>query len=189
MEEIKNYHIVNHRAPYATPEELDYLCELAKTLPAGASVCMLGAGPGVMALAILEGNPRLNMTIIDHDTLQYADAHLRAAGFPDVNLWRMDSAAAAQEWSGGKVDLLIVDADHSYEGVRRDILAWSKLVREGGYIFFHDYDARGTLFEHQEQYPGVMQAVDEFILPEAISRVMAYRIEARVGTAIVLKHE
>lgn len=176
------YHDLNHQCPYATSDELDYLNALAKTLPAGASVVMLGAGPGVMMVAVLEGNPKLNALIVDNTTLAYADAHLCAAGFPDVNLWHMDSAAAAQEWSGGNIDLLIVDADHTYAGVRRDILAWSKFIREGGTIFFHDYDARGTMFENQEQYPGVKQAVLEIMPP-------SFLMGERVGTAIVFRHE
>jgi predicted O-methyltransferase YrrM len=36
------------------------------------------------------------------------------------------------------VDLLFIDGDHSYEGVERDYLAYSPLVRDGGVIAFHD---------------------------------------------------
>lgn len=36
------------------------------------------------------------------------------------------------------VDFLFIDADHSYEGAKRDYEAWLDRVRIGGYIAFHD---------------------------------------------------
>ena len=41
--------------------------------------------------------------------------------------------------SGASGRFLLIDADHSYEGVRRDFEAWSPLVAPGGLIVFHDY--------------------------------------------------
>jgi len=40
--------------------------------------------------------------------------------------------------SGRALDLLFIDGDHTYEGVRRDFEMYSPLVREGGLIVFHD---------------------------------------------------
>ena len=37
-----------------------------------------------------------------------------------------------------KVDFLFIDGDHTYEGVKRDFNMYSKLVRKGGIIAFHD---------------------------------------------------
>lgn len=39
---------------------------------------------------------------------------------------------------GRMVDLLFIDGDHAYEGVRRDYELYSPLVRPGGVIAFHD---------------------------------------------------
>jgi predicted O-methyltransferase YrrM len=39
---------------------------------------------------------------------------------------------------GDRLDLLFVDGDHSYEGVRQDYERYSPLVREGGLVAFHD---------------------------------------------------
>ncbi len=39
---------------------------------------------------------------------------------------------------GEKVDLLFIDADHSYEGVKKDYELYSPLMRSGGVIAFHD---------------------------------------------------
>jgi predicted O-methyltransferase YrrM len=37
-----------------------------------------------------------------------------------------------------ELDLLFIDGDHSYEGVKQDFLSYSPLVRKGGWIAFHD---------------------------------------------------
>lgn len=42
------------------------------------------------------------------------------------------------------VDLLFVDGDHSYEGVRRDFELYAPLVRPGGLVVFHDVSQRPT---------------------------------------------
>jgi predicted O-methyltransferase YrrM len=40
--------------------------------------------------------------------------------------------------NGEKLDLLLIDADHSYEGAKADFLQYRHFVREGGIIAFHD---------------------------------------------------
>ena len=37
-----------------------------------------------------------------------------------------------------KIDLLFIDGDHTYEGVKKDWLMYSPFVRDGGIIVFHD---------------------------------------------------
>lgn len=61
-----------------------------------------------------------------------------------VELLRLDSQAEStvshlREILGGRaIDFLFIDADHRYEGVRRDFELYSPLVRNGGLIAFHD---------------------------------------------------
>ena len=57
-------------------------------------------------------------------------------------------------------DLVFVDGDHSYEGVRRDLLALEGRVAPGGSVLFHDYFDRRNADPDVPQY-GVRQAVDE----------------------------
>jgi len=51
------------------------------------------------------------------------------------------------------VDLLFIDANHTYEGCKADIENYAPSVKEGGAILFHDCD---------ETSPGVVQAVNEY---------------------------
>ncbi len=40
--------------------------------------------------------------------------------------------------NGRKIDLLYLDGDHSFEGISKDFHLYSRLVRKGGLIIFHD---------------------------------------------------
>jgi predicted O-methyltransferase YrrM len=53
-----------------------------------------------------------------------------------VHLVRADSRTA--EHPEGGCDLLFIDGDHSYEGVRADYEHWRGALRPGGHLLFHD---------------------------------------------------
>lgn len=127
----------NNATPYAFGEELSWLRNTARDC---TYAVMIGAGPAVMGLALMEGNPQLNLLILDNDTIFYARSHLDEAGFPTVGYRVYDSAEYGKDYAGPKLDLLLVDGDHSKKGVLRDIKAWFRHVRPGGLIFFHDYE-------------------------------------------------
>jgi predicted O-methyltransferase YrrM len=55
----------------------------------------------------------------------------------------------AQALGSEKLDLLLIDADHSYAGVKQDFLRYRHYVRDGGIIAFHDIvQDHLTKFEH-----------------------------------------
>ena len=66
----------------------------------------------------------------------------------------MRSLEAANCIADGSLDFVFIDADHSYEGCKADIEAWRPKLRRGGLLSGHDYS---------EKFPGVMQAVNEYI--------------------------
>lgn len=47
--------------------------------------------------------------------------------------------------AGEKLDILFIDGDHSYDGVKRDFELYSPFVRSGGLIAFHDIVDATTL--------------------------------------------
>jgi predicted O-methyltransferase YrrM len=64
-------------------------------------------------------------------------AALRRYGLSDrVRLMVEDSRTA--DLPEPVCDLLFVDGDHSYEGVRADYLHWRDVLRPGGHVLFHD---------------------------------------------------
>jgi hypothetical protein len=58
-------------------------------------------------------------------------------------------------------DLLYIDGDHSYEGVKNDLKLGLKWVRAGGWICGHDYEMNMNKTVHVYDF-GVKRAVDEF---------------------------
>ncbi len=56
------------------------------------------------------------------------------------------------------VDMVFIDADHSYEGVKRDYEAWFDKIKKGGYFAFHDcvksfpvYQYKKDVLDHDER--------------------------------------
>jgi len=67
---------------------------------------------------------------------------------------------ASEFFEDKSVDFVFIDADHSYESVKKDIIAWLPKVRSSGMISGHDYFTA----------PGVRKAVTE-LLPESETRI------------------
>lgn len=88
-----------------------------------------------------------------------AEATERAEKFPKrATILALPSLEAAATIENGALDLVFLDADHSYEGVRDDIAAWLPKIHKGGWIGGHDYGNDNAGFQF-----GVTRAVDEWI--------------------------
>jgi predicted O-methyltransferase YrrM len=83
---------------------------------------------------------------------------IRANSHQDATLMQVKSRFGLRQ-----VDLLFIDGDHTYEGVKRDWEMYSPLVRQGGLVVFHDvagnyedtqvkrfWDSIKTSYEHRE---------------------------------------
>jgi hypothetical protein len=84
--------------------------------------------------------------------------------FPQFRILRIDSENATkifQTWYRYRntyeyFDLVFLDADHTYEGVKKDIELWYPLIKKNGILSGHDYG-----FNNTGTYKGVQKAVDE----------------------------
>ena len=61
----------------------------------------------------------------------------------------------------GEISVIYIDADHSYEGVKRDLALCKTKVKKGGWICGHDYLINGEKATRIYKF-GVRKAVDEF---------------------------
>lgn len=68
-----------------------------------------------------------------------------------IDVYAMTSIEAASIHPDGSLDFVFIDANHFYEKVREDILAWLPKIKVGGFIAGHDY----------ETGPQVKRAVNE----------------------------
>lgn len=130
-------------------EDVDLIREGVRLLPADRDLFLvdLGAGSGTSALSIFcERAERIQVVTIDSDPVALASAGeaIRGSGYGD--LWTpLESVSweavplLAVEHSNRLIDMLLVDADHSKEGLEADIAAWLPLVRAGAPVWFHDY--------------------------------------------------
>lgn len=74
--------------------------------------------------------------------------------FKHVNPIRGDSISVSKQYEDDSLDFVFVDANHSYESVKKDIEAWMPKVKKGGILSGHDYARNNN---------GVKQAVVECI--------------------------
>lgn len=56
-----------------------------------------------------------------------------------INPIRKDSYLAADDYADNSVDFVFIDGDHSYEGCKKDILAWLPKMKKNSVLAGHDY--------------------------------------------------
>ena len=71
----------------------------------------------------------------------------------DILFIREDSKDSLKYVDDESVDIIFIDAEHSYDGVKMDIKNWIKKIKKNGIISGHDYG--------HPNFPGVKKAVDE----------------------------
>lgn len=78
----------------------------------------------------------------------------KAGVLKDCKVLQYDSAESADFFKNRKFDFVFIDAEHTYEAVKRDLMAWVLKVKSGGILGGHDY--------FHSAFPGVKRAADEF---------------------------
>jgi hypothetical protein len=104
-----------------------------------------------------EGNAkRLNsMTHLEFYKRRFADRS--AEVMTEVGMSHLTLA----KYPNKSFDLIYIDADHSYEGVKKDADVAKDKVADNGFLIFNDY----KIFSHTEGiYYGVVRAVNELIV-------------------------
>jgi SAM-dependent methyltransferase len=62
----------------------------------------------------------------------------KLSAYLNITVTKSLSCDLATKFPNASVDLVFVDADHSFPGVKRDYEAWFDKVAPGGYFVFHD---------------------------------------------------
>lgn len=146
-------------------------CEILGIEPEWAAE--IGVYKGYTSRIIKDRFPHCNLVMIDPWIDQQLNAKMYRENGPvdweDIynavleefsgrgcSIIRTDSCTAAYMMQPESFDFVFIDADHSYQAVKKDIHHWMPKVRDGGLLCGHDYSSRGA-------NKGVMKAVDECI--------------------------
>ena len=116
------------------------LCQIAASTANVISLDMPGGNFGARGFTETEGDiERLSAYGKDKQKLHF----IRQDSHKPATLARVKKIIGS-----GELDLLFIDGDHSYEGVRKDWEMYSPLVGTDGLIIFHD------IVDHSKTHPG-----------------------------------
>jgi hypothetical protein len=88
---------------------------------------------------------------------------------PFVQIVRKYSFDAVKDFPDEFFDFIFIDADHTYDGVSRDLVDWYPKVKVGGAFIGHDYIHRAVKAVNGQKIRfGVIEAVDEFVAKNGI---------------------
>lgn len=151
----------------------DRLKEVTRTQNAPSAyrvrVVDLGAGSGTAALAVFAEAPpgRVRVLTVDNEDEALNWAELAVGNIERADDWERITADAADSSSyggdGPAIDLLLVDAEHTYQGVKDELAAWLPMLRDGGLVWVHDYGDPKDFGLHSKMTTGVKRAVNELV--------------------------
>ncbi len=117
-----------------------------------------GRSAAYMAQAIRASGKDIRFAGVDnflYSSRDEFDQNMRACGVDmDIVVYSGDSHVIAEEFNDGAFDFVYIDADHSYEAVKRDIAAWLPKIKPGGIIAGHDRVREGVHRAVAEAFPG-----------------------------------
>ena len=137
------------------------------------SMVEIGVSSGINVFHIRKAHPKIAITGVDpyfkdeYDGYQKAEEHgdkaqksfdklfrsvLKKCKQRKIKIMRMTSTQAAKHFPDNSLDLVFIDALHTYKDVNDDIDAWYPKIRPGGTVSGHDYSIK---------YMGVVRAVNE----------------------------
>lgn len=138
----------------------------------------IGVWKGELSRDLLSHFPRLHLTMVDLWTAEGSDKSMHSKDSSQTSMEnaflaahsntefashrriveRGDSVEVADCCRNLWFDFVFIDADHFYESVRADLLAWFPKVKSKGIVCGHDYNGAGD----RRKGWGVKRAVDEF---------------------------
>lgn len=106
-------------------------------------------------LPVSEGSDTLKKYMAGGDQFYQAmenSRRIRVFSGVDVTVFNRKTHLATPLFVEESIDVLVIDAAHDYDSIKRDLEDWLPKVVNGGLVICHDYT---------DKYPGVVRAVDE----------------------------
>lgn len=96
---------------------------------------MQGSGTMVFTYDHFQGDPYMEVSLQQYELLKN---NILQAGVDTIVLTSNKPSDVAVKDFKDPIELLFIDADHTFESVENDYLLWSPKVISGGFIAFHD---------------------------------------------------
>lgn len=136
------------------------LYSIARFLPAQKAV-EIGTDDGSSTLPLLlgVGENGGHLWSVDPAPCEGAKRVAAASGYQSCWTFLRHVSANAAEVIPDGLDLVLIDGDHTEQGVATDWRLYEPKVRPGGMLLFHDYCNR-------VDFPGISKLIDEEIRPQ-----------------------
>jgi predicted O-methyltransferase YrrM len=113
----------------------------------------VGVRDGRTTFHLLDQNPYLVIYGVDKSIAGFYNTKIKEKYANRLIPIEALSTDGAVQIPDASLDLVFIDADHSYEWVKRDIAAYKSKLKPNGWLTGHDID-----------FPGVNRAVNEIIV-------------------------
>jgi predicted O-methyltransferase YrrM len=112
----------------------------------------VGIDTGKTTFHLLDTIPNLTIYAVDTDISKFYNESVKEKYGDRLKPIQGYSFQVVEQFEDNFADIIFIDADHSYESVKKDILKYTPKLKKGGLLTGHDID-----------YPGVNKAVKELI--------------------------
>lgn len=171
---MKSYQLTDGQEPISHAE-IDYLAELAKSLPDNALIVNIGAYIGVSTCTFLQAKPDCVIFSVDVEECPAEFENALRFGFDVTRIKRVlgDSKIVGLMFPD-EADLIFVDGDHW--GAQGDIDVWRDKVKPGGIMAFHDYMEVCPENNPGDVYRQVNEGMKGYEVLGIVERVIAFRL-------------
>ena len=107
--------------------------------------------------------------------------------FPVLEVLRGDSSTHLARYPDNTFDMIYLDGDHSYEGVKKELVVAYAKTKHDGWIMGHDYEMNYEKAKTRYEF-GIKKAVDEFCR-EYKQRIFAKAMDGCVSFGICVTKE
>lgn len=182
---MKSYTLTDGHEPISHAE-IDYLAELASSLPDAPIIVNIGAWIGVSTCTFLEARPDCLIYSVDVNQCEAEFENARRFGMDADRIIRLlgDSKAFGQVWNdivnldGTRAypdpDMVFVDGDHW--NARGDIDAWRDKIKPGGVMVFHDWMRECPPNNPGDVYAQVNEGMAGYEQIGQVERLIAFRV-------------
>lgn len=122
-------------------------------------------------------DPQTNLPVDEETFLENLKLFSIPSGDIEIVKDYSTSDSAIKSCKSKQVLSLLIDGDHSYEGMKNDWLNYSPLVVPGGYVLIDDYN-------NTQKWPGIYSCLNKEILPHLWGK---WEIALIYGSSIILR--